>query len=72
MKITMPTLVDGMDNAAGNAYAAAPVRMYVIGTDGKIAYMGGRGPWGFSPAEMEKFLAKMFAGVQRRGAKPPE
>ena len=38
------------------AYAGWPDRMYVVGTDGRIAYQGGPGPRGFLPAEVEKWL----------------
>jgi hypothetical protein len=31
--------------------------MYVITADGKIAYKGGIGPWGFKTAETRKALA---------------
>lgn len=61
LEVTMPVLVDGMDNAAEKAYAAGPVRMYVIGTDGRIGYMGGIGPWGFKPPELKSFLEKLFS-----------
>jgi hypothetical protein len=60
LKFKMPILVDGMDNAVCKAYSAAPVRTYLIGTDGRIVYMEGRGPWGFKPPLLEKELAKMF------------
>ena len=60
MKIKMPVLVDGMDNAVSKAYSAAPVRSYLIGKDGRIVYMEGRGPWGFKPELLAKALAKMF------------
>jgi hypothetical protein len=61
----MPFLIDGMDNAVNKSYAAAPVRSYLIGKDGRIVYMDGRGPRGFRPALLSKALAKMFP-------KPPE
>ncbi len=61
----MPFLVDEIDNAVSKAYAAAPVRTYLIGKDGRIVYMEGRGPRGFKPDLLAKELAKMFP-------KPPE
>src|SRR5439155_18707980 len=38
--ITIPTLVDTMDDAVCLAYSAWPDRVYVVGTDGRIAYKG--------------------------------
>jgi hypothetical protein len=56
LAMTMPCVVDTMDDAADIAYAAWPERMYVIDTDGKIAYAGRRGPWGFRPDEVRRWL----------------
>jgi hypothetical protein len=39
------------------AYAAWPDRIYVVGTDGRIAYKGGPGPRGFSAEELGRWLA---------------
>ena len=49
-------LVDEMDNAAEEAYAAWPERLYIIGTDGSVAYKGGVGPFGFKLDEVESWL----------------
>lgn len=56
LKLSIPALVDGEDNRVNRAYAAWPDRLYVIGSDGRIAYKGGRGPSGFRPAEVEHWL----------------
>jgi len=58
MKLSMPCLVDAIDNRVDEAYAAWPERMFVVGADGKIAYAGRPGPWGFVPDEVEKWLKK--------------
>lgn len=49
----IPALVDNMDDTANKAYGGWPDRLYLIGTDGKVAYKGGRGPFGFSTDELE-------------------
>lgn len=56
LKYSMPLLVDTLDDRVGNLYSAMPARAYVIGKDGKVTYQGGRGPFGFRPAEMEQSL----------------
>ncbi len=58
LKLSMPTLVDGEDNAVNRAYAAWPDRLYVVGTNGRIAYQGGPGPKGFKVNEVEEWLKK--------------
>ena len=56
----MPLVVDPMDNPAEEAYAAWPERLYVIGTDGRIAYKGRTGPFGFDPDELEQQLEEIL------------
>ena len=59
LKISIPTLIDGVDNKVGSAYSGFPDRMYLVGTDGKIAYKGARGPFGFKPSELENAIKKI-------------
>lgn len=49
----LPALVDDVDDAVNAAYAAWPDRIYLVNLDGRIAYHGGRGPFGFAPDELE-------------------
>lgn len=60
LKITMPLLVDALDDRVGHAYSGMPDRMYVIDRHGKVAYKSGRGPFGFKPGEMEQALAMLL------------
>ena len=50
---SLPALVDDMEDSVNQAYAAWPDRLYLVGRDGRIAYHGGRGPFGFLPGELE-------------------
>ncbi len=56
------TCVDGMDDAVSKAYAGLPTRLYLVGRDGRVAYAGGLGPWGFKPEELgeaiEEYLVR--------------
>jgi alkylhydroperoxidase family enzyme len=56
LKISMPLLVDEMDDRVGNAYSGMPDRLYLIDRKGRIAYKSGRGPFGFKPGELEQSL----------------
>ena len=60
LKYRAPLAIDGIEGPAEKAYGAWPERIYVIGTDGKIAYKGGMGPFGFHPDEAEKELAELL------------
>jgi Iodothyronine deiodinase len=52
LRLRMPMVVDGVDNAVASAYGGWPDRLYLIGRDGRIAYRGGEGPFGFKPKEL--------------------
>jgi len=56
LKPSIPLLVDEIEDIVGNAYSGMPARLYVIDTAGKVAYKGGRGPFGFKVGEMEQAL----------------
>ena len=45
------------------AYAAWPTRLYLVGLDGRIAYAGGLGPFGFHPKELGKAIEDYFAAI---------
>jgi alkylhydroperoxidase family enzyme len=68
LKMNMPLLVDEMDDRAGHAYSGMPSRLYVIDTAGKIAYKGGRGPFGFKPDEMEQTLVMLLLDGRAKAA----
>jgi Iodothyronine deiodinase len=53
LRIEMPVLIDGIDNAVASAYGAWPDRLYLIGPDGRVAWQGGPGPFGFAAADLE-------------------
>ncbi len=57
MALEMPAVVDEMDDAVAKKYAAMPERLYLIGSDGKVAYRGGMGPMFFRPKEWEAAIA---------------
>jgi hypothetical protein len=69
LKMSMPLLVDEMDDRVGNAYSGMPDRLYVIGRDGRVVYKGGRGPFGFNSGEMEQALILHLLDLQREGAR---
>ena len=49
-----------MTNAADEAYAGWPERLYVIDEHGAIAYKGKPGPFGYEPDEVEAWLKTRF------------
>jgi hypothetical protein len=55
LKLTLPILVDTLDDQANNLYGGWPDRVYIIDADGKIALKGGMGPGGFIPSVKAAF-----------------
>ncbi len=45
--LSLPGLVDGMDNGVNLAYSAWPDRVYVVNLDGRIVVKAAPGPRGF-------------------------
>lgn len=75
LKISMPMVVDKMDDRVGHAYSGMPDRLYVVDRAGRIAYKGGRGPFGFRPGEMEQALIMLLmeeAQLKRAASPAPK
>lgn len=61
VELTIPTLIDDLDNSTDQKYYALPDRLYLVGRDGRIAYRGGPGPFGFVAAELESAIVSYLA-----------
>lgn len=66
--LTIPTIIDGMDNKVNQAYHAWPDRVFVVRKDGKLAVAGQQGPWGFVPALEE--TKTWLAAYKKTGVEP--
>jgi hypothetical protein len=65
-KVSLPILVDTIDDQAEKAYAGWPDRIYVIDAEGRIAYKGGPGPRGFRVAEVPPVLDRLARDAPAR------
>lgn len=61
----IPTLIDRLDDGVARSYAAWPDRLFLVGRDGRIAFSGGPGPFGFKPDELEAAIKKELAAAGR-------
>jgi hypothetical protein len=61
LRLRMPMVVDGVDNAVASAYGGWPDRLYLVDRDGRIAFQGGEGPFGFKPDELERAIERHAA-----------
>jgi hypothetical protein len=75
LDLEMPMLVDAIDNPVEESYIALPMRLYLVGRDGKIVYTGERGPFGFNPETWEEAIRSEI-GIDTRQSRisrsPPE
>jgi hypothetical protein len=61
LRMKMPMAVDGVDNAVASAYGGWPDRLYLVSRDGRIAFQGGEGPFGFKPEELQEAIERELA-----------
>jgi hypothetical protein len=57
--IEFAALVDDFGDSTDEAYGGWPDRMYVIDRDGRIAYKGKPGPFGFEPGAVRAVLERI-------------
>ena len=62
MDLKMPYYVDGIDNDVEEKYKSLPMRLYLIGADGKVAFTGDRGPFGFNMDTWVEAIEEQLAG----------
>jgi hypothetical protein len=61
LDLPFPAVVDGMDGAAETAYQAWPSRLYLVGSDGKVAFQTRLGELDFRPADLESAIRDILA-----------
>jgi hypothetical protein len=69
-KFPVPFGIDEMDNAANDAYAAWPERLYIVDESGRICYKGGNGPFKYDPKEVRAWLTKRYGEVKQTETAP--
>ena len=72
-KYSVPFGIDELSNAANDAYAAWPERLYILDENGRVAYKGGNGPFKYNPKEVRAWLAGRYGeGKHREDSSTPE
>jgi hypothetical protein len=69
LDLTIPMLIDALDDATDRQYYALPDRLYLVGRDGHIVYRGLPGPFGFIVAELEQAIEGYLAAEGRAPAR---
>lgn len=67
--MTIPTLIDEMDNKVNQAYKAHPDRIFLVRKDGKLGVAAARGPFGFEPALRK--VKDWLVQYKKNGQEPP-
>lgn len=67
-KLTIPCLVDSIDNEIATIYKGWPDRVFLIRKDGRLGIAAARGPWGFEPAVIE--AREWLAEYKKTGREP--
>jgi Iodothyronine deiodinase len=60
LHMSMPLVVDDLHDTVGHLYSGMPDRLYLLDHEGRVAYKGGRGPFGFKPGELEHSLIMLL------------
>ena len=58
--LKVPVLLDDMEDTLAKTYSAHPERFFILGTDGKVAYAGARGPHGVDLDKLEARLVEIL------------
>ena len=56
--IHIPAILDGIENKTERAYTGWPDRLYMIGTNGRVAFKSDPGPYGFSTQGLQQALER--------------
>ena len=57
--IKFPAVLDQFENTTEKAYTGWPDRMYLIDSNGRVAYKSKPGPFGFKPDQLGAALAQL-------------
>lgn len=60
LDVHMPMLIDGIDNDIDEKYVGLPMRLFLVDEDGKIAYAGDKGPFGWDDEAFEAALREVI------------
>lgn len=56
MRTSIPVLIDEINNEVARQYGGWPDRLYLVGKDGRIAFQGDEGPFGFKPEQLDQAI----------------
>ena len=60
LDLSLPFLVDTVDDQVGTVYSGMPNRLYLIDSTGQVAFKSARGPFGFHTRALEQALVLLL------------
>lgn len=60
LKLDMPAVIDGADNATERAYTGWPDRLYVLDRAGRVAHKSAPGPFGFEVKDLAAAIRRQL------------
>ncbi len=67
-KLTIPCLIDDIDNKVNKLYSSSPTRVFLVRKDGRLGVAGKRGPRGLRPALKE--TREWLTSFKKTGREP--
>ncbi len=67
--VTIPCIIDDMDNGVNDAYNGWPTRVYLVRKDGRLGVAAKQGPWGLKPGLTETLA--WLEQYRKTGEEPP-
>jgi hypothetical protein len=64
-RLSIPVLIDGLDDDVTRAFGAYPLRLCLVGGNGRIVYQGMHGPEAFQPGELGTAIQAELARAGR-------
>jgi peroxiredoxin len=64
LHLSFPAVVDGMDGAVENAYAAWPSRLFVIDKEGRVRYETRLTELDFHPRDLERAITQLASSTK--------
>ena len=64
LSLTIPSLVDQLNDRVAYDYMTDPVRLYLVDATGKIAFQTAQGPWSFRAHDLEQAILASLPTVQ--------
>lgn len=63
LDLHMPMLVDSIDNDVDEKYVGLPMRLFLVDADGKIAFAGKKGPFGWDDEAFETSVKQVLGAA---------